>query len=82
MQINEKGRSMIEMLGVLSIVGILTVGGISGYLKAVNKYNFQRLMGEANTIFTNIRTIYSHQRNYQGLNNTVALQAGLIPEEM
>ena len=25
--INESGRSMIEMLGVLSIIGILTVGG-------------------------------------------------------
>ena len=26
---NESGRSMVEMLGVLSIIGVLSVGGIS-----------------------------------------------------
>ena len=34
----ESGRSMIEMLGVLAIVGVLSVGGISGYSKAMSKY--------------------------------------------
>ena len=34
----EKGRSMIEMLGVLAIVGVLSVGGIAGYSKAMGKY--------------------------------------------
>lgn len=29
------GRSMIEMLGVLAIVGVLSVGGIAGYSKAM-----------------------------------------------
>ena len=32
---NETGRSMVEMLGVLAIVGVLSVGGISAYSKAV-----------------------------------------------
>lgn len=31
----EKGRSMIEMLGVLAIIGVLSVGGIAGYSKAM-----------------------------------------------
>ena len=31
MKINESGRSMIEMLGVLAIIGVLSVGGIAGY---------------------------------------------------
>lgn len=31
----EKGRSMIEMLGVLAIIGVLSVGGIAGYGKAM-----------------------------------------------
>ena len=34
---NEKGRSMIEMLGVLAIIGVLSVGGIAGYSKAMMK---------------------------------------------
>lgn len=35
------GRSMIEMLGVLAIVGVLSVGGLVGYSKAMraNKIN-------------------------------------------
>ena len=32
------GRSMIEMLGVLAIVGVLVIGGVWGYRKAVTKY--------------------------------------------
>ncbi len=32
------GRSMIEMLGVLAIVGILSAGGIAGYSMAMQSY--------------------------------------------
>ena len=32
------GRSMIEMLGVLAIIGVLSVGGIAGYYKAMEKF--------------------------------------------
>ena len=34
----EKGRSMVEMLGVLAIIGVLSVGGIYGYTVAMTKY--------------------------------------------
>ncbi len=42
----QKGRSMIEMLGVLAIVGVLSVGGIAGYSKAMTKYRLNRLTEE------------------------------------
>ena len=29
------GRSMIEMLGVLAIIGVLSIGGLAGYSKAM-----------------------------------------------
>ena len=32
---NQSGRSMIEMLGVLAIVGVLSAGGIAGYSMAM-----------------------------------------------
>ena len=35
---NESGRSMVEMLGVLAIIGVLSVGGIAGYTQAIKKY--------------------------------------------
>ena len=40
------GRSMIEMLGVLAIIAVLTVGGIAGYSKAMAMWrsNIQRNM--------------------------------------
>ena len=44
MRFNEQGRSMIEMLGVLAIVGVLSVGGIAGYSKAMNKFKTNKLI--------------------------------------
>lgn len=34
----EQGRSMVEMLGVLAIIGVLSIGGIAGYTMAMNRY--------------------------------------------
>ena len=39
---NSFGRSMIEMLGVLAIIGVLSVGGIAGYSKAMMKYKINK----------------------------------------
>ena len=40
----EKGRSMIEMLGVLAIIAVLTVGGIAGYSKAMEKWKINKTL--------------------------------------
>ena len=36
------GRSMIEMLGVLAIIAVLSVGGIAGYSKALDMYKINK----------------------------------------
>lgn len=36
------GRSMIEMMGVLAIIAVLSVGGIAGYSKAMEKWKTNR----------------------------------------
>lgn len=82
MRVNEQGRSMIEMLGVLAIVGVLSVGGIAGYSKAMNKFKTNKISDQVQMISTNIRTLFSSQRTYKGLSNGMALRAGLIPGEM
>ena len=82
MRVNEQGRSMIEMLGVLAIVGVLSVGGIAGYSKAMNKFKTNKVIDQVNMISTNIRTLYSSQRSYAGLNDEVAIKTGAIPAEM
>ncbi|MBO5037868.1 MAG: type II secretion system protein [Alphaproteobacteria bacterium] len=43
---SELGRSMIEMLGVLAIVGVLSVGGISAFQKAMNKHKINQVTEE------------------------------------
>ena len=35
---SQSGRSMVEMLGVLAIVGVLSIGGIMGYSYGMDKY--------------------------------------------
>ena len=44
---NESGRSMVEMLGVLAIIGVLSVGGIAGYTMAMNKYKANEILATA-----------------------------------
>ena len=47
---NEKGRSMIEMLGVLAIVGVLSVGGLAGYNMAMQKIRINKVVEELERI--------------------------------
>ncbi len=43
---NERGRSMVEMLGTLAIMGVLAIGGIAGYRYAMDKYNANEILNE------------------------------------
>ena len=47
---NEKGRSMIEMLGVLAIIGVLSVGGIAGYSKAMEQFKVNKAINQYNML--------------------------------
>ena len=78
----ESGRSMIEMLGVLAIIGVLSVGGIAGYSKAMNKFKTNKVADNVSMIVTNIRTLYAQQSTYEGLTNKTAVQMGVVPDEL
>ena len=47
------GRSMVEMLGVLAIIGVLSVGAISGYSKAMMKYKLNKQAEAMNILLNN-----------------------------
>lgn len=68
---------MIEMLGVLAIVGVLSVGGIAGYSKAMNKNKVIRLTEQIISLSTNITTLYASQKNYKEISADVLIKAGL-----
>ena len=79
---NETGRSMIEMLGVLAIIGVLSVGGIAGYSKAMNKFKTNKVADNVSMIVANVKTLYAQQNTYKGLNNGTAVSMGVIPDEL
>lgn len=80
--INENGRSMVEMLGVLAIIGVLSVGGIAGYSKAMNKYKINKTTDQVSMLVANLRTLFSSQGDYKGLNNGQAIKFGVVPNDM
>ncbi len=49
---NESGRSMVEMLGVLAIIGVLSIGGIAGYTTAMNRYRANEIIDMASKYAT------------------------------
>ncbi len=80
--INESGRSMVEMLGVLAIIGVLSAGGLAGYSKAMFKHKLNTTMDQITMLVTNIRTMYGTQGNYDGLENSTAVSLGIVPPVM
>ncbi len=82
MRNNENGRSMVEMLGVLAIIGVLSAGGLAGYSKAMFKHKLNSTMDQITMLVTNIRTMYGTQGNYGGLSEEAAYNLGIIPEVM
>ena len=78
----QSGRSMVEMLGVLAIIGVLSVGGISGYSKAMAKFKLTKAQDQISMLLMNIRTAFSGSSNYEGLNNKSAVALNIVPGDM
>ena len=87
---NQNGRSMIEMLGVLAIIGVLSVGGIAGYSKAMQKYKINKTIEQITLIAGNIRAFFANQPEgtkytdlySEGEKAQILKKARLIPDEM
>ena len=47
MKKQESGRSMVEMLGVLAIIGVLSVGAIIGFSLSMTRYRANSLLDKA-----------------------------------
>lgn len=79
---NESGRSMVEMLGVLAIVGVLSIGGIAGYSKAMAKYKINKTLDQLSMIITNVRTAFGNQSSYEGLTTANAITYQLVGNDL
>ena len=87
MKNNQKGRSMIEMLGVLSIAGILSMSGISLYSKALYQRKISNTIDQVSELMTNMRNAFRSRREYSlpedsHKGNCSNDKRGLIPDSM
>ena len=79
---SQSGRSMIEMLGVLAIIGVLSVGGIAGYSKDMEMYKINKIIEEYSYL---IQGLIEQKDNIMANNVTGGLAAvvtalHLVPE--
>ena len=82
MKICETGRSMIEMLGVLAIIGVLSVGSLTGYTKMMNQYRIDKSLEYIGMIVSKLSAYGSNADSYEGLDNYTAYKLNAIPSDM
>ena len=76
------GRSMVEMLGVLAIIGVLSVGAMSGYSKAMFKYKLNKQTEQISTILNNTLLYVGEFNTTAGSIVVPLIKLGAIPENM
>ena len=52
----QNGRSMVEMLGMLAVAGVLSVGGVMGYQYAVNKNKATRVLNDVQLSYVSVHS--------------------------
>ena len=82
----QSGRSMVEMLGVLAIIGVLSVGAIAGYSKAMMKYKLNKQAEQISSIldYVNIHMDDFKRSKTSTAGNMIPLlkKLNVIPQEM
>ena len=82
---NQLGRSMIEMLGVLAIIAVLSVGGIAGYSKAMLMWKIDKWSAQFVQMVTETQTAYLQQKSFSNKTENITetlMSVGAIPQGM
>ena len=79
---NNFGRSMIEMMGVLVIIGALSAGGIAGYTKALHQNKVNKSIEQIGVISGHLSTIGANGGFYTGMSNKSAIKLKAVLPEM
>ena len=80
--INESGRSMVEMLGVLAIIGVLSIGGIAGYTRAMRNWRANEIIDAANKVVVLAETEDAGTADYSTLGGNLANVAGDVVSDI
>ena len=65
---NESGRSMVEMLGVIAIIGVISVGAITSMSYVDSYFRTSATLMDIEQIARDINDMYSWAADYSGLN--------------
>lgn len=80
---NETGRSTLEILSILAIAILLTLGAFAGYSKAVVRYKANQVIDQVLALSDNIRTHYAEQTSYAELSNQSLIeQKSVLPKDV
>ena len=71
----ESGRSMIEMLGVLAIMGIITVGAFSLLRLAMNSQKKSQVTEDVVTIVTQVRQLLGGYDDFSNIDSSMIFGA-------
>ncbi|MBP5343911.1 MAG: hypothetical protein J6Y85_02410 [Alphaproteobacteria bacterium] len=77
---DESGRSMIEMLGVLSIMGVIMYGAVAGINFGIDMYKINATYNEVEELAQSIVDLYSWAKSYEGLSPTPTKASKVICE--
>ena len=76
----QAGRSMIEMLAVLMIMGILTIGVMAGFNQMLDKYNAGKMHTDIMSISSEVVNLYAWQRSYPAINMQELCENDIFPD--
>ena len=82
--IHQVGRSMVEIIGVLAIIGVLSVGAIAGYSNAMTKHKLNKQTVQFTSL---LQQIFYYEKELKISTGSVLLHEMLyklksIPDEM
>lgn len=82
MKNNQNGSSMVEMLGVLGIVAMVSVGAIKMYSGIMDKYRISVTNTQIQSIVKKVHELYVAKHDYLNLDTAEIIDNDLAPNEM
>ena len=82
MRNSEQGRSMVEMIGILAVVMVLTVVAVGYFNKMIDKYRINTIREQITEVVLGVKQYFNRAGNYRGLDTESAIGVGIIPKNM
>ena len=75
---SQSGRSMVEMLGVIAIIGLITVGAVTSVGFVDNMYRTNATLVDADKLAKDIIDTFSWSNSYATLNHQFLCTEGIL----